>query len=392
MPGHAIAETLTTFAAAEAPLADGRVALADVPEAEWRRLIDAAVESNGFYDPGFAVNAAKFARGGHGGEALLARAGERLIGFMPVVSALRAYRLPIPAFVGTVPYSVYGAPLLAQGQTERAAESLLAAAAQAGAQLLVLPMLDLDGPAMAAFTNVLARRGQAPLIHREHERAALAVPEDAETYLRAGMGAKKLKELRRQRHRLDEEGAVAFALAATPEAVVGAIDRFLELEARGWKGKNGTGLGQSEGDARFAREAALALARAGTFEVLELTLDGRVLASGLVLRQRDTALFFKIAYDEAFSRFSPGVQLTVELTRRFAADPTIAYADSTALPGHPMIDHVWRERRRVGDVLVPTRPGAAGLLWARLVIARDWLRERAKSFVHAFRHFREKRT
>ena len=72
MPGHAIAETLTTFAAAEAPLADGCVALADVPEADWRRLIDAAAESNGFYDPGFAVNAAKFARGGHGGEVLLA--------------------------------------------------------------------------------------------------------------------------------------------------------------------------------------------------------------------------------------------------------------------------------------------------------------------------------
>ena len=125
--------------------------------------------------------------------------------------------------------------------------------------------------------------------------------------------------------------------------------------------------------------------------VLELTLDGKALASGLVIRQGDTALFFKIAYDEAFSRFSPGVQLTVELTRRLADDPTIAYADSTALPGHPMIDHVWRERRRVGDVLVPTRPGAAGLVLARLVIARDRLRERAKSFVNALRHYREKR-
>jgi len=391
MPGHAIAETLTTFAAAATPPAGGRMALADVPETDWRRLIETAIESNGFYDPGFAVNAAKFARGGHGGEALTAREGERLIGLMPVVSALRAYRLPIPAFVATVPYSVYGAPLLAKGHAERAAEGLLDAAAKAGAQLIVLPMLDLDGPAMAAFTKVLARRGQVPLIHREHERAALAVPEDAETYLRTGMGAKKLKELRRQRHRLDEEGAVAFTLAATPEAVAGAIDRFLELEARGWKGQRGTGLGQSEGDARFAREAALALARAGTFEVLELTLDGKALASGLVIRQGDTALFFKIAYDEAFSRFSPGVQLTVELTRRLADDPAIAYADSTALPGHPMIDHVWRERRRVGDVLVPTRTGAAGLVLARLVIARDRLREQAKSVVHALRHYREKR-
>jgi hypothetical protein len=124
---------------------------------------------------------------------------------------------------------------------------------------------------------------------------------------------------------------------------------------------------------------------------LELTLDGRALASGLVIKQRDTALFFKIAYDEAFARFSPGVQLTVELTRRLAADPAIAYADSTALPGHPMIDHVWRERRRVGDVLLPVRPGATAPLLAGLVVTRDRGRERAKAFVNALRQSWENR-
>jgi hypothetical protein len=86
--------------------------------------------------------------------------------------------------------------------------------------------------------------------------------------------------------------------------------------------------------------------------VIELTLNGVPVASGLVMRQRDRAFFFKIAYDETMGRVSPGVQLTLELTKRFAEDESIALVDSTANAGHPMIDHVWRERLDVADRLI----------------------------------------
>ncbi|HEY4201239.1 MAG TPA: GNAT family N-acetyltransferase [Devosiaceae bacterium] len=385
-----VAAAEPTAARTRALAAATRHTLDTVSECAWQRLCGEAAEPNAFYAPGFTVPAAAFAQGGHGADALCVEDGERLIGFLPVTSALRAYGLPIPALVGTVPYAVLGSPLLVPDRAAFAAGRLLDAAAATGARLLVLPKLDLDGPAMAGLAAAAERRGLTALIHGEHQRAALAVPDDAETYLRAGMGAKKLKELRRQGHRLDEEGTVAFASAHSPDAVAPALTRFLELEARGWKGKRGTGLGQSEGDTRFIRTAATTLASKGDFEVLEMTLDGRPIASGLIIRQQNTALFFKIAYDEAYARFSPGVQLTVELTRRLVEDPAITYADSTALPGHPMIDHVWRERRRVGDVLIPTRPGIAGPALARLVIARHRARDEAKHLVHAFKKFREK--
>ena len=81
----------------------------------------------------------------------------------------------------------------------------------------------------------------------------------------------------------------------------------------------------------------------------------QAVASGIVARHQDRAFFFKIGIDERFAKFSPGVQLTLELTRHLCDDPAINSADSTAAPGHPMIDPIWRGRFAMGDVLIPFR-------------------------------------
>jgi len=75
-----------------------------------------------------------------------------------------------------------------------------------------------------------------------------------------------------------------------------------------------------------------------------------------VLRHRDRAFYFKIGVDERFAKFSPGVQLTIELTKYLCGDPAIASADSTASPDHPMINPIWRGRLAIGDALIPLRP------------------------------------
>ena len=59
--------------------------------------------------------------------------------------------------------------------------------------------------------------------------------------------------------------------------------------------------------------------------------------------------------DERFARNSPGVQLTVELTRHLCADRAISSADSTAAPDHPMIDHIWPDLMAIGDILIPLK-------------------------------------
>ena len=96
---------------------------------------------------------------------------------------------------------------------------------------------------------------------------------------------------------------LAFAVAQRPPAAIEpALDRFLTLEARGWKGQTAPASARREGDAQFVRDCRCRHGARHNFEIAELTLNGATIASGLVMRQADRAFFFKIAYDETHGR------------------------------------------------------------------------------------------
>jgi hypothetical protein len=219
-----------------------------------------------------------------------------------------------------------------------------------------------------------------------HLRACLDATRNTDELLHDALGARKLKELRRQRKRMAEHGAVAFEVARSPQQVAAALETFLKLEAGGWKGARGTALAQVEGDAAFIRRATQALAGTGNCEIVTLRAGETPVASGIVLRHRSRAFFFKLGVDERFAKFSPGVQLTLDLTRHLCDDPAIASADSTASADHPMINPIWRGRLAIGDVLIPlaTQDPVVPMIHAAL-IARNLAREAARSAVRFIR-------
>jgi len=160
----------------------------------------------------------------------------------------------------------------------------------------------------------------------------------------------------------------------------------LQLEASGWKGKRGTALIEDAGDATFIRRAVPALAETAQCEIVTLRAGTIPVAAGIVLRHQDRAFFFKLGIDERFAKYSPGVQLTLGLTRHLCADPAIASADSTASADHPMINPIWRGRFAIGDVLIPLRRNdpVVALIHGALV-ARGVTREMVRSAVHLIR-------
>jgi hypothetical protein len=87
-------------------------------------------------------------------------------------------------------------------------------------------------------------------------------------------------------------------------------------------------------------------------------LDGGAIAAAITLRSGDSAWFWKIAYDERFARYSPGVLLTLALTENLLDDVGMMRADSCATADHPMIDRIWRERLPLCDLMVALRPQA----------------------------------
>lgn len=327
--------------------------LAHINHESWQALCRQACEPNAYYLPDWARAVSASARGRTDGDAILSYSARELAGLLPVVSCWRAYHFPLPAFVSFDPYGALGTPLLAGSDPVAAAQNLMQEARNRGARSLILRDVPLDGAAIQAFSGALAANGQLLHILSEHRRAVLDATKDAEALLRDALGAKKLKELRRQRARMQDFGAVEFRVARTPDEIARALNDFLLLEASGWKAARGTALMQHAGDDAFIRFATQALAANGACEIVTLTCGQIPVASGIVLRHQDRAFWFKIGADPAFARFSPGVQLALELTKHLCADPAIRLADSTAIPNHPMIDPVWRGRMRVGDVVIP---------------------------------------
>ena len=374
--------------AKDAASARARVPLTEIDPCQWRALSQRAAEPNGYYLPGWELAVSATARGRTSASALPAFDGssKRLTGLMPVISLWHGLKIPLPALMSAHPYGTLCSPLIDRDAPIEAAMHLLQQARAAGAHALVLNDVALDGAAMNALKEALDRDGLKPRVLSSYIRASLDAAQDGETLLREALGTKKLKELRRQRHRLEEHGPVAFEVARRPDEIGPALETFLQLEASGWKGKRGTALIQHAGDATFIRRAVPALAETAQCEIVTLRAGATPIAAGIVLRHQDRAFFFKLGIDERFARYSPGVQLTLDLTRHLCADPAIASADSTASADHPMINPIWRGRFAIGDVLIPLQRNdpVVALIHGALV-SLNVAHEAARRVVHRLR-------
>ena len=103
-----------------------------------------------------------------------------------------------------------------------------------------------------------------------------------------------------------------------------------------------------------------------------LEIDGRPIAMGVTIKSGRNAALWKIAYDESLSPYSLGVQFILEYARHQLADDSVDATDSCAIPDHPMIDQLWRERIAIADFFVASDASSATAFGA--AVEREALR------------------
>ena len=340
----------------------------------WRELADRALDANVFLEPAFATAALGLPEA-HGIGAMMVRSGARLLGFLPGrVEGLVDGR-PVSTFVAwTHPYAPLSTLLVDRDRADEALEALAGGLVRLPQRprVALLPFFPEEGALARRIGDLLYRRGETPRRLDPHRRAALIPGSDPLAAVSAG----RLKELRRQHRRLSESGALEYTPITDVAAIGDAVAAYLALEVTGWKGRAGSAADLDDAARTFLARAVIGLARESKARVELLTLDGAAIAAAIVLFSGTRAWFWKIAYDEGYARFSPGVQLALALTRTLGADGRLDLVDSCAGAGHPMIDPWWKGCRALADWLIPL-PGAAGRFDLQAVYAAESLRRAA---------------
>lgn len=276
--------------------------------------------------------------------------GDQLCGLMPLATLPRYGRWPIPHVQNWLHHNAFlGSPLVRKGYADCFWRELLTGLDTDPGQALFFHIngLTIGGEVARALEVICdAQRRRCALV-QQTDRALLEHGLTPAAYYEQAVRSKKRKELRRQKNRLAEEGALTFTRDDSSTGLAEWTEEFLALEKRGWKGRNGSALASFPETRALFSEVLTGAAALGKVERLDLRLEGRPLAMLVNFHSPPGSFSFKTAFDEDFARYSPGVLLQIEnLALLDRAD--IEWCDSCAAQGHPMIDSIWTGRRSIG--------------------------------------------
>jgi CelD/BcsL family acetyltransferase involved in cellulose biosynthesis len=334
----------------------------------WDALATRTGEPNPFFESWYLLPALKNLDPTGKVRLLVLEMDDEWLGLIPISLDSRYYTYPLPQLCSWIHGNCFlGLPLIAKGHEVVFWQALLGWADNNAAYGLFLHLshLPLKSQAYEVLRSLLAETGRhAALVHSE-ERALLASAMTAEEYWEASLSGKKRKELRRQRNRLAELGEVSIDQTRDATDLADWTESFLKLEAAGWKGSAGSALASAPAKQNLFREALAGAAARGKLERATITLDGEPIAMLASFIASAGSFSFKTAFDEAYSRFSPGVLLQ-QANLALLDDPEFTWCDSCASADHPMIDHIWRERRSIGRLSIAIGGIARRTLFAGL--------------------------
>jgi CelD/BcsL family acetyltransferase involved in cellulose biosynthesis len=269
-------------------------------------------------------------------------------------------------------------PLVDAARAAEAWVQVLGWARTEGALFLNLPSLAADGAAIRGLEAATCAVRSLSLEHERFDRAVFepAAP-DAESYLRAALSARSLKSLRRDHRRLSETGEVRLNALDPGDAAGPWVERFLKLEASGWKGQLGTALACKPQGAKYFREICEAAHSRGRLMFLALCLDGRPVAMQCTILSASKGFGLHVAYDEELRRMSPGTLLEIEAIRHIYARGGDFWFDSCTGPDHSLMTRLWMGRRTICHRIV-SAPSAQGRMALHSLALVRRLREAGK--------------
>jgi CelD/BcsL family acetyltransferase involved in cellulose biosynthesis len=143
-------------------------------------------------------------------------------------------------------------------------------------------------------------------------------------HLTSQMSSSLKGDVRRRERRLEEMGEVIYLDNADGE-LPNAVERCLELEASGWKGRAGSAMLSQPESAHFYRRLAEVARDKGWLRLSALLVSERLVAFQLNLDFAGRRFLLKPGYDEELSRQSPGKVLQWKVLEAAATSGLLSY-------------------------------------------------------------------
>ena len=320
----------------------------------WRALACRAAEPNPFMEPDYLIPAATHLRFGGEIDIVMAEEDNRAYACIPI-RAVWKFHFPYPFVTAKVHRSIAsGTPLL---DSERGAEgmaAILLALSQrrriTRSRTLDLPQVSQDGPVFDALVTAAQTVNLPFIVHDPFEHSLLRKrPEPSYNQL---FSAKFRQELRRCRRRLAEQlGTEPVLVDRTGDPA--AVERYLRLEESGYKARAGIAMTTVAGEPEFFADICRRFAAAGHLQVLALEAGEQTLAMLVSLRGHDGLFMFKIAYDESYARYGPGILLHIAVMENFHKATAGNWIDTCSYRGNETLLRLYPDRKRTAWVFVP---------------------------------------
>ena len=144
--------------------------------------------------------------------------------------------------------------------------------------------------------------------------------------------ARRRSDFRRAARKAEEFGRVDIEVCSPgPDIFDALFEEAVAVEARSWKTQAGTAIALDRAKEAFFRDFFGAASRDGTLRIAFLRIDGRAVAMQMALECLGRYWLFKIGYDEAYGKCSPGTLLMLH---------TLGWAARRGLQSYELLGHV----------------------------------------------------
>lgn len=302
-------------------LASGRLEIVPVWSSEefsrwagdWDRLVRAADRPSPFFLHGWLRAWLDRYVSPEGLRAVIARRNGKLVGALPLVvehcRGVRVARFPGP------PGTSLGDIFLAPGEASELAFMI----AEHGVQARLFEFADLLG--YPAGGRLAAATGRIPLRQIERlEAPVLDLSSGWETVYRRQTSSKSRNLHRRRRRQLAGLGKLELTVSRTLAELEPALDEAFTLHELRWHGRPDRSEFATPRGREFNRAALRNLAQLGLPRIVTLRLDGRPIAFHYYLLLERRMYVYRLAFDPAYGRYSPGLITTLEAIEAAASE------------------------------------------------------------------------